>query len=220
MSPADQATLRLRAAAYLRMSTEHQQYSICGQREVIREFARQRNLEMVKVYSDEGKSGLRIQGRAALAQLIRDALARNINFARILVYEVSRWGRFQDPDEAAHYEFLCRQAGVMEHYWAEPFENDGGLASAIAKNFKRAMAGEFSQAAFYDVMAMVCSGGGGRVDYGSLKFFHSFWPSDNTDPRDRVKIQWGFSHFFSATTIAAHVTRLGDRPLKFARTWR
>jgi len=48
---------------------------------------------------------------------------------------------------------------------------------------------------------------GGRVDYGTLKYFHSFWPSDNTDPRSRVFIQWGFSHFFPATTIAAHVTR-------------
>ena len=69
---------------------------------------------------------------------------------------------------------------------------------------------------FPDVMGMACSGGGGRVDYGSLKYFDSFWPSDNTDPRSRVFIQWGFSHFFPAEAIAAHVTRMGNRPLKFA----
>ena len=80
--------------------------------------------------------------------------------------------------------------------------------------------------ALYDIMArmasqhpavfgMACSGGGGRVDYGALRYFHSFWPSDNTDPRSRVFIQWGFSHFFPAATIAAHVTRMGNRPLKF-----
>jgi len=68
---------------------------------------------------------------------------------------------------------------------------------------------------FPDVMAMVCSGGGGRVDYGALKYFDLFWPSDNTDPRDRVKIQWGFSHFFPAAAIAAHATMMGGRPLKF-----
>jgi alpha-galactosidase len=62
---------------------------------------------------------------------------------------------------------------------------------------------------------MLCSGGGGRVDYGALKFFHSFWPSDNTDPRSRVFIQWGFSHFFPAESMAAHVTRMGNRPVKF-----
>ena len=69
---------------------------------------------------------------------------------------------------------------------------------------------------FPNVMAMVCSGGGGRVDYGSLKYFHSFWPSDNTDPVSRIKIQWGFSHFFPSSSIAAHVTQMGKRPQKFA----
>ena len=67
-----------------------------------------------------------------------------------------------------------------------------------------------------DVMAMVCAGGSGRVDYGSLKYFHSFWPSDNTDPMQRIYIQWGFSHFFPAITISSHVTDMGKRPAKFA----
>jgi len=66
------------------------------------------------------------------------------------------------------------------------------------------------------VMVMLCSGGAGRLDYGALKYFHSLWPSDNTDPARRVFIQWGFSHFFPANTIAAHVTRMGNRSLKFA----
>jgi alpha-galactosidase len=69
---------------------------------------------------------------------------------------------------------------------------------------------------FPNVMAMACSGGGGRVDYGALKYFHSFWPSDNTDPLSRVFIQWGFSHFFPAEATCCHVTRTGHRPLKFA----
>ena len=67
-----------------------------------------------------------------------------------------------------------------------------------------------------NVMAMVCAGGSGRVDYGALKHFHSFWPSDNTDPLQRVFIQWGFGHIFPASTISAHVTDMGDKPLKFA----
>ena len=68
---------------------------------------------------------------------------------------------------------------------------------------------------FPNVTAMLCSGGGGRVDYEALKYFHTFWPSDRTDPRDRVFIQWGYSHFFPAEAIAAHVTRMGNRPFKF-----
>ena len=69
---------------------------------------------------------------------------------------------------------------------------------------------------FPNVMMMVCAGGSGRADYGSLQYFHSFWPSDNTDPLGRVMIQWGFSHIFPANVISAHVTRMGRRPVKFA----
>lgn len=69
---------------------------------------------------------------------------------------------------------------------------------------------------FPNVMAMLCSGGSGRADFGSLHYFHSFWPSDNTDPLRRIKIQWGFGHFFPASTIAAHITRMGNRSLKLA----
>ena len=145
MSQSGQEKLPNRAAAYVRMSRDHQQYSTCNQLDVIRSFAQQRNLAIEKVYSDEGKSGLRIKGRAALSQMISDVLTKNINYAHILVSDVSRWGRFQDPDEAAHYEFICRQAGVTLHYCAEQFGNADGLTSSLAKNFKRAIAGEFSR---------------------------------------------------------------------------
>jgi DNA invertase Pin-like site-specific DNA recombinase len=63
----------------------------------------------------------------------------------ILVYDVSRWGRFQDIDEAAHYEFLCKAAGIPVHYCAEPFSNDLGLPNLIMKSLKRVMAGEYSR---------------------------------------------------------------------------
>ncbi len=63
---------------------------------------------------------------------------------------------------------------------------------------------------------MLCSGGGGRVDYGALKYFHEFWPSDNTDPVRRVRMQWDYSYFFPGMTLASHVTHAGNRPLHFA----
>jgi alpha-galactosidase len=62
---------------------------------------------------------------------------------------------------------------------------------------------------------MLCSGGGGRADYGALKYFHEFWPSDNTDPVRRVTMQWDYSYFFPAMTLAGHVTHWGKRPLHF-----
>jgi alpha-galactosidase len=69
---------------------------------------------------------------------------------------------------------------------------------------------------FPDTELMLCSGGGGRVDYGALKYFHEFWPSDNTDPTLRVPMQWDYSYFFPPMAIASHVTHWGNRPLHFA----
>jgi alpha-galactosidase len=62
---------------------------------------------------------------------------------------------------------------------------------------------------------MLCSGGGGRTDYGALKYFTEFWPSDDTDPLERVYIQWGYSNFFPASTISSHVTSWGKQSIKF-----
>jgi alpha-galactosidase len=62
---------------------------------------------------------------------------------------------------------------------------------------------------------MLCSGGGGRTDYGALKYFTEFWPSDNTDALERIYIQWGYSYFFPSNTISAHVTNMGKQSLKF-----
>jgi DNA invertase Pin-like site-specific DNA recombinase len=88
------------AAVYVRMSTEHQQYSTSNQMDVIREYAKRRGLDIVKEYSDEGKSGLNIQGRDFLAQMIQDVESGLATYSCILVYDVSRWGRFQDADES------------------------------------------------------------------------------------------------------------------------
>ena len=135
----------IRAAAYVRMSTEHQQYSTSNQMDVIREYALRRGMEIVREYSDEGKSGLNIQGRDALAQMIRDVENDKADFSCILAYDVSRWGRFQDADESAYYEYICRRADIAVHYCAEQFENDGSPVSTIVKGVKRAMAGEYSR---------------------------------------------------------------------------
>ena len=102
-----------RAAEYVRMSTEHQQYSTHNQVARIREYADQRGIKVVKTYADEGKSGLRIAGRLALQQLISDVESRVVDFSMVLVYDVSRWGRFQDADESAYYEYLCKRAGIQ-----------------------------------------------------------------------------------------------------------
>jgi DNA invertase Pin-like site-specific DNA recombinase len=146
----------LRAAEYVRMSTEHQQYSTENQADKILEYAQRRGIEIVRTYADSGKSGLRIDGRQALQQLIKDVETGNADFQIILVYDVSRWGRFQDADESAYYEYICRRAGIQVAYCAEQFENDGSPVSTIVKGVKRAMAGEYSRELSAKVFAGQC----------------------------------------------------------------
>ncbi len=156
MSRDDEQLRAKRAALYVRMSTEHQQYSTSNQRDVILAYANVRGLEIVKDYSDDGKSGLNIEGRDSLAQMIRDVEEGKADYSSILVYDVSRWGRFQDADESAHYEFVCRRAGVAVHYCAEQFENDGTPVSTIIKGVKRMMAGEYSRELSTKVFQWAC----------------------------------------------------------------
>lgn len=152
----------MRAAEYVRMSTDHQKYSTENQSDAIKHYAEARGISIVRTYTDAGKSGLKIEGRDALRQLIEDVQAGNINFTLVLVYDISRWGRFQDADESAYYEYLCRRAGISVEYCAEQFENDGSPISTIVKGVKRAMAGEYSR----ELSTKVFAGQGRLIERG------------------------------------------------------
>src|SRR5213079_249859 len=133
------------AAQYLRMSTEHQQYSFENQSAAIQKYAESRGFIVVRTYSDAAKSGVQLKHRTGLRQLLKDVVDGAADYRVILAYDVSRWGRFQDSDEAAHYEFLCKSAGIPVHYCAEAFPNDGTLLSSLSKALKRTMAAEYSR---------------------------------------------------------------------------
>jgi DNA invertase Pin-like site-specific DNA recombinase len=160
------------AAQYVRMSTDKQSYSIQNQAPAIAAYAHAHSLTIVRTYSDEGESGLKITNRAGLASLIEDVRSGQADFDHLLVYDVSRWGRFQDIDESAHYEFLCKQAGIKVVYCAEQFDNDGSLLSSIIKNLKRVMAAEYSRELSAKVLDGACRLSrlgfrvGGRPGYG------------------------------------------------------
>ena len=146
----------IRAAEYVRMSTDHQQYSTENQHAAIQRFADEHGMTIVRSFTDAGKSGVGIQGREALQDLLRTVESGQAGFSTILVYDVSRWGRFQEPDEGAYYEFRCIRASITVQYCAEQFPTDNGPMSAVMKSLKRAMAGEYSRELSAKVFAGQC----------------------------------------------------------------
>jgi DNA invertase Pin-like site-specific DNA recombinase len=155
--PTNSTELKLhRAAQYVRMSTEHQKYSTENQSDVINRYASSRGMQIVRTYEDSGKSGLNLAGRGSLQELLEDVQSGKADFENVLVYDVSRWGRFQDTDEGAFYEYLCKRANIKVEYCAEQFENDGSLPSNVLKTIKRAMAGEYSRELSVKVFSGQC----------------------------------------------------------------
>lgn len=137
--------LLIPAAQYLRMSTDEQKLSFSYQRAAIERYAQKRGFVVSTSYEDSGRSGLTLKTRKGLTQLLQDVVTGVKTYKAILVYDVSRWGRFQDTDESAHYEFLCRSAGVPVHYCAEPFKNSTSSPAVVMKTLKRVMAAEYSR---------------------------------------------------------------------------
>lgn len=148
--------LEIPAVAYVRMSTDHQKYSTENQLDVIRHYATSRGLSIVRVFEDSGRSGLVLDGRKALQSLMAEVKSGQAEFKAILVYDVSRWGRFQDADEGAYHEHVCSRAGIRVHYCGEQFENDGSIGSNLLKTVKRVMAGEYSRELSVKVFAGQC----------------------------------------------------------------
>lgn len=136
---------RRNAAAYVRMSTDQQDQSIDQQLESIWRYAADRGFDVVRIYRDEGISGLTAKNRPGLQRLVADVTQGGAGFEALLVCDVSRWGRFQDIDESAYYEFLCRRAGVSVLYCAEQFAMMESPLGHLMKDVKRLMAAEHSR---------------------------------------------------------------------------
>jgi DNA invertase Pin-like site-specific DNA recombinase len=139
------------------MSTEHQQYSPANQMAAIRQYADIHSMMILRVYTDEGVSGLDVAKRAGLRQLLSDVASGGADFEKVLVYDVSRWGRFQDTDEPAFYEYLCRLHRIEVIYVVEPFKNDHSPMTTVFKAVKRAMAAEFSRELSVKVSRAMCN---------------------------------------------------------------
>ncbi|MDN3667587.1 alpha-galactosidase [Algibacter miyuki] len=82
----------------------------------------------------------------------------------------------------------------QSHLW---IDYSRGLESVFKRLFEK----------YPDVIFQACASGGGRVDFASMKYTHEFWASDDTDPYERIFIQWGTNHFFPPIAMGAHVTK-------------
>ena len=227
------------AAQYLRMSTGEQKLSLSYQAAAIERYARKHRFIVLSTYEDPGKSGLTLKRRKGLRQLLQDVVSGRNTFKALLVYDVSRWGRFQDTDESAHYEFLCKRAGVPVHYCAEPFKNNTSSPAVVMKTLKRVMAAEYSRelserlsrtkkiltengfrvggAAGYGLRRMLLSPGGSRrrlLAHGEVKDIRTGRIILVPGPAHEVKtvreiFRLRVSKRKSADAIAAHLNRKG-----------
>ncbi|HEY4378416.1 MAG TPA: alpha-galactosidase, partial [Acidimicrobiales bacterium] len=111
-----------------------------------------------------------------------------------------KWDANRDVTEPASPTLGADRQG---RYWVDLARATGELMARVAARHP-------------DVELMLCASGGGRVDLASLRSFHEVWTSDNTDPVDRVRMQWAASIYLPPLVLAAHVTRAGDRPIAFA----
>jgi len=133
------------AAQYLRMSTEKQPMSIETQREAIAAYALAAGYSVLETYVDAACSGVQLKGRQGMQRLLQDVMRPNCPYKAVLVLDVSRWGRFQDVDESAYYEYHCRKNGVQVIYASESFQASNSPLDSVIKQLKRSMAAEYSR---------------------------------------------------------------------------
>jgi len=132
------------AATYYRHSAEDkQEFSISVQREEIYKFAKKHHITIIKEFEDAGKSGLSAK-RSGFEKL--HEFAQKEKFDYVLVFDVTRWGRFQDTDESAYYEVLMKREGKRVIYIDKGFINDEHpLVSSLIKSIDRYMAADYSK---------------------------------------------------------------------------
>lgn len=170
---------RKKAVAYYRHSAEDkQENSVAIQRTHIQEFAQTNNIDIIHEAIDEGKSGLSAN-RPGFDQLFREFIL-NPNaqpFDYVLVFDVSRWGRFQDQDEAAFWEYRCKKQGKQVVYVSKGFsKEENQLLSHLQISIERYMAAEYSRAL------------GEKVFYGSVKVSEQGFSAGGSAPFGMARV--------------------------------
>lgn len=190
MSDKNDKNHKIRVAQYLRMSTDHQQYSIHNQAEFIKKYADDHNMEILYTYDDAGRSGLTLEGRHAMQKLLSDVINKNITIEAVLFYDVSRFGRFQQPDEAAYHSFVLNMHGVELIFCADPIPmKEFPLEGSVILNIKRISAAfhskNISEKVFIGQVNLINRGyhQGGMAGYGLRRLLID----ENNSPKEILK---------------------------------
>ncbi|HEX8549252.1 MAG TPA: alpha-galactosidase [Cytophagaceae bacterium] len=120
-------------------------------------------------------------------------------------------GLFKESPDLAYIKWDCN--AVIYNAHSAHLKNQSHLYIDYVRGLYNVL--ERVRAKYPKVPMMLCSGGGGRVDYAALQYFTEFWPSDNTDPLERIFMQWEYSYFYPSISVANHVTNWGKQSLKF-----
>jgi DNA invertase Pin-like site-specific DNA recombinase len=122
-----------------------QDQSIGDQKKAITQFAQKNGMTILRWYEDEDSSGTSIVRRKGFQTLKSQIEQNRHDFSKILIYDVTRWGRFPDPRESIYWEMYFEKRGVSVIYVSENFKSDRSFETAIVKTVKHAAAGDFSR---------------------------------------------------------------------------
>ncbi len=128
---------------YIRRSTDMQEASLNDQRKAIQEYAQHNKFNILREFCDDAISGKTVEARPSFQSMLEFARNNKGSECTLLVYDVSRFGRFDNPKEATYWEFELERNGIKVHYVTEGFSNDGSLGTYITKVVKDAEASEY-----------------------------------------------------------------------------
>jgi DNA invertase Pin-like site-specific DNA recombinase len=141
----------MKAALYMRCSTDMQEMSIPDQRKILREYCHEKGYEIVEEFRDEGISGTTFERRPGAMRIFQKVQAGRHDFFRVVILNESRFGRVPNTKETIHYEYLLEKAGVFVEY-AQSESNMPGAPGLIMRAVKYEQAAEFSKQLSRDVI--------------------------------------------------------------------
>jgi DNA invertase Pin-like site-specific DNA recombinase len=128
------------AIAYLRKSTDLQETSLEQQRENILLFAKEHSIEVIEFFAEEA-CGENVEGRPQFRSMI-DCCKSQQGFQYVLVYDISRWGRFDNPKESVYWEVEVEKTGKRVVFISEGLKEES-IGTSITNFVKSAEASEY-----------------------------------------------------------------------------